>query len=133
MYFDIFIFFNSSIDPVIFLRETEQVHIKVKKEGLLKIYDKNPALFLDYFLIFQEFRRTVPTQTSSALSLAEKLTQTPDADIGWVLYAEILEKSENNPKKALGFYHKFLEDLPSSLLYEPVRFHVRKLQDQLKS
>ena len=72
-------------------------------------------------------------QTSSALSLAEKLTQTPDADIGWVLYAEILEKSENNPKKALEFYHKFLEEFPSSLLYEPVRFHVRELQDQLKS
>ena len=71
-------------------------------------------------------------QTSLALNLAEKLKQTTNADIGCILYAEIIETSGGDLGKALELYHKFLEDYPSSLLYEPVRFHARNLHNRLE-
>jgi hypothetical protein len=43
------------------------------------------------------------------------------------------KKSKNEPKKALDYYYRVLEEFPTSLLCEPVRFHVRKLNEKLKS
>ncbi|NOZ04358.1 MAG: tetratricopeptide repeat protein [FCB group bacterium] len=76
--------------------------------------------------------RVTLNQIPQALSLAQDLTQTPLADKGWVLTGEIIENRENDPQKALDYYHKILEDYPGSLLVEPVRFHIRALNQQLK-
>ena len=65
--------------------------------------------------------------------LAEQLTKTKLADKGWVLLGEIQEKIKGNPEEALNFYYKFLEECPESYLKEPVRLHIRKLKDHLKS
>jgi hypothetical protein len=65
--------------------------------------------------------------------LAEQLTKTKLADKGWVLLGEIQEKIKGNPEEALNFYYKFLDECPESYLTEPVRLHIRKLKDHLKS
>ena len=72
-------------------------------------------------------------QISEAEILSEQLTKTKLADKGWVLLGEIQEKFKENPEEALNFYYKLLEEFPESYLAEPVRLHVRKLKNQLKS
>ncbi len=76
--------------------------------------------------------RLTLNQIPKALSLAQDLTRTSMADKGWALTGEIVETREYNPQKALEYYHKILEDYPGSLLVEPVRFHIRALNHQLK-
>lgn len=65
--------------------------------------------------------------------LAEQLTKTKLAYKGWTLLGEIQEIYNGNNEEALKFYYKLLEEFPNSYLAEPVRLHVRKLKNHMKS
>ena len=72
-------------------------------------------------------------QISEAFELAEKLTHTKLAPTGLALLGEINEKYYDNMIEALDYYLKLLEKYPDSYLAEPIRLHVRSLNDQIKS
>ena len=111
-----------------------QKKLSESAEALYYLREQYPnASILSQAILREALIRKTLNQIPEALLLAEKLTQTQDGDIGWVLYGEILEKSKNEPKKALDYYYRVLEEFPASLLCEPVRFHVRKLNEKLKS
>lgn len=111
-----------------------QKKLSESAEALYYLREQYPnASILSQAILREALIRKTLNQIPEALLLAEKLTQTQHGDIGWVLYGEILEKSKNEPKKALDYYYRVLEEFPASLLCEPVRFHVRKLNEKLKS
>lgn len=66
-------------------------------------------------------------QSTHTLDLAEQLTKTELADVGYTLQGTVIEQAMNNHKLALDFYQVVLEDYPLSLLAEPVRHHIRIL------
>ncbi len=65
----------------------------------------------------------------NALKVASLLEDTRFADIGIIFMAEIFEKSLSNPEKAKSFYMRILDEYPSSIYAEPVRYHIRELQN----
>ena len=65
----------------------------------------------------------------NALKIASLLEDTRFADIGIIFMAEIFEKSLLNPEKAKNFYMRILDEYPSSIYAEPVRYHIRELQN----
>ena len=65
----------------------------------------------------------------NALKVASLLEDTRFADIGIIFMAEIFEKSLLNPEKAKNFYMRILDEYPSSIYAEPVRYHIRELQN----
>lgn len=71
--------------------------------------------------------RLAMEQPHHALDLAEQLTNTHLADMGWTLQGEIIEYELGNTTLAMDFYQVVLEDYPLSLLSEPVRYHIREL------
>ncbi len=72
-------------------------------------------------------------QIQNAEFLAEQLTKTKSAYKGWALLGEIQEIYMGNNEEALKHYFTLLEKYPDCYLAEPVRLHVRKLKDQMKS
>ena len=68
---------------------------------------------------------------SKSSELAEKLTNTKLAPMGLLLLGELYEKYEKDIAKALNYYYKLLEEHPDFYLSEPVRLHVRILNEQL--
>ena len=111
-----------------------QKKLSESAETLHYLQEQHPnASILPQAILREALIRKTLNQIPDALLLAERLTQTQDADIGWVLYGEILEKSENKPQKALDYYYKVLEEFPASLLCEPLRFHMRELNKKVKS
>ena len=91
------------------------------------------ASISDVAILREALVRLKLNQIPEAEILAEKLTKTKLADKGWVLLGEIQENIKETPEEALNFYYKLLEECPESYLIEPVRLHVRKLKDHLKS
>ncbi len=69
----------------------------------------------------------------NALTVASLLEGTRFADIGIIFTAEIFEKSLLNPEKAKNFYMRILDEYPSSIYAEPVRYHIRELQNATSS
>ncbi len=65
----------------------------------------------------------------NALKFASLLEDTRFADIGIIFMAEILEKSLLNPEKAKNLYMRILDEYPSSIYAEPVRYHIRELKN----
>ena len=67
-----------------------------------------------------------------ALLLAQSLEETKLADRGIILSGQIYELYMGEMEKALAAYMKILNEYPSSIFVEPVRYHIRKIQ-QAKS
>ena len=67
---------------------------------------------------------------NEALRLANLLVKTNIADRGIILTGQIHEIHLGNPQKALASYMKILNEHPSSIFAEPVRHHIRKLQQE---
>ena len=72
-------------------------------------------------------------QIQKAELLAEQLTKTKSAYKGWALLGEIQEIYNENNEEALKHYFTLLEKYPDCYLAEPIRLHVRKLKDKMKS
>lgn len=71
--------------------------------------------------------------SEGTLELSEQLLGTSLGDRGLALKGETLERLNQNPKSALKIYHQLLEDYPRSMLAEPIRRHLRKLNQSLES
>ena len=65
---------------------------------------------------------------TNALSYASLLNNTEFADKGIILSGQIYEIQEENIKTSLEQYMKILNDFSYSIYYEPIRYHVRKIQ-----
>ena len=65
----------------------------------------------------------------NALKVASLLENTRFADIGIIFTAEIFEKSLFDHEKAKKLYMRILDEYPSSIYAEPVRYHIRELQN----
>ena len=63
-----------------------------------------------------------------ALQYAFLLNETEFADRGIILAGQIYEMKKFDIEKALLQYMKILNDYSFSIYYEPVRYHVRKIQ-----
>lgn len=63
-----------------------------------------------------------------ALSLALSLNGTPMADRGIILAGQIYESKFLDTKKALEQYMRILDEFPNSIFSEPIRYHIRTLQ-----
>ena len=68
----------------------------------------------------------------NALQFASKLESTEFADKGIILSGQIYEKNIFNREKALEKYMLILDEYPSSIFSEPIRYHIRELK-QLES
>lgn len=68
----------------------------------------------------------------SALEYALDLSNTDLVDKGIILSGQIYEHNLKDPEKALGQYMKILDEHPSSIYSEPIRYHIRSLE-QLES
>ena len=65
---------------------------------------------------------------TNALSYALLLNNTEFADKGIILSGQIYEIQEKNIETSLEQYMKILNDFTYSIYYEPIRYHVRKIQ-----
>ena len=63
----------------------------------------------------------------SALEYALDLSDTDLVDKGIILSGQIYEHNLKDPEKALGQYMKILDEHPSSIYSEPIRYHIRSL------
>ncbi len=68
-----------------------------------------------------------------ALALAEVLSEGKMTDYGFVITGQILERLVGDQPAAVDSYHRLLENHPNSILAEPVRFHLRELNQSLGS
>jgi len=62
-----------------------------------------------------------------SLHFALSLKNTEFEDLGIILTAHIYELKLSNTDEALKNYMKIINDFPQSLHFEPVRYHVRKI------
>ena len=76
-------------------------------------------------LLFQRIQRY-----DDALLLAHSLEETKMADRGIILSGQIYELYMGEIEKALAAYMKILNEYPSSIFVEPVRYHIRKIQQE---
>ena len=65
---------------------------------------------------------------TNALSYALLLDNTEFADRGVILSGQIYETQDENIETSLEQYMKILNDFSHSIYFEPVRYHVRKIQ-----
>ena len=65
---------------------------------------------------------------NKSLKYASLLENTEFADKGIILAGQIYEKQELKIEKALEQYMKIINDFTFSIYYEPIRYHVRKIQ-----
>ena len=65
---------------------------------------------------------------ANALSYALLLENTEFADRGIILSGQIYEIQGENKDRPLRQYMKILNDFTYSIYYEPIRYHVRKIQ-----
>ena len=68
----------------------------------------------------------------NALQFASDLENTEFADKGIILSGQIYEKNIFDREKALEKYMLILDEYPSSIFSEPIRYHIRELK-QLES
>ncbi|RMF09778.1 MAG: hypothetical protein D6762_02810, partial [Candidatus Neomarinimicrobiota bacterium] len=87
-----------------------------------------PATGLGPYFLWQEatLRRSLG-QRNQARELAQALTGTTLGDQGWYLLGSLYEVEDGNPARAREAYFHILNEFPRSLLYEPVRVHIRSL------
>ena len=74
-------------------------------------------------LLFQRIHRF-----NDAINLTHSLSETDMADRGIILRGQIHEIHMGETEKALEAYMKILNEYPSSIFSEPVRYHIRKIQ-----
>ncbi|MEC9376558.1 MAG: tetratricopeptide repeat protein [Candidatus Neomarinimicrobiota bacterium] len=67
-------------------------------------------------------------QFEEALALALALEETPFADRGIILAGEIYETKYFETEKAMTSYMRILKEFPNSIFSEPIRYHIRKIQ-----
>ena len=77
--------------------------------------------------------RMVIDDASISLNIAKLLQKTSLAPEGVTAQGEIYEKSYNDTEKAMEMYNLLLEEYPMSMLAEPVRIKIRKLNTIDKS
>ena len=77
--------------------------------------------------------RMIIDDTSMSLDIAKSLQNTSLAPEGIAAQGEIYERLYNNTPKALEIYNLLLEEHPMSMLAEPVRIRIRKLNTLDKS
>jgi hypothetical protein len=70
---------------------------------------------------------------SISLNIAKLLQKTSLAPEGVTAQGEIYEKAYNDTEKAMEMYNLLLEEYPMSMLAEPVRIRIRKLNTIDKS
>ena len=63
-----------------------------------------------------------------SLEYALSLKTTEFADKGIILAGQIMENKKHEKKIALKYYMKIIDEFPYSVYYEPIRYHVRKIQ-----
>lgn len=64
----------------------------------------------------------------NALEFGSLLQGTDLADKGIILAGQIYELKLSNSEKALELYMRILDEYPSSIYLEPIRFHIREMQ-----
>ena len=64
----------------------------------------------------------------SALEYALDLSDTDLVDKGIILSGQIYENNLKDSEKALDQYMKILDEHPSSIYSEPIRYHIRSLE-----
>ena len=67
-------------------------------------------------------------QFEEALVLALALEETLFADRGIILAGEIYETKYFETEKAMTSYMRILKEFPNSIFSEPIRYHIRKIQ-----
>jgi hypothetical protein len=63
-----------------------------------------------------------------SLNLAISLEGTPLADRGIILAGQIYETKYLDVEKAMEQYMRILDEFPKSIFSEPIRYHIRTLQ-----
>ena len=98
-------------------------------EKLRFIVEQNPQAeisslaILRQALLFQRIQRY-----NDAILLTHSLVETDMADRGIILRGQIYEIHMGEIEKALEAYMKILNEYPSSIFSEPIRYHIRKIQ-----
>tara|TARA_X000000368_G_scaffold411578_1_gene396662 strand:+ start:4084 stop:6003 length:1920 start_codon:yes stop_codon:yes gene_type:complete len=103
-------------------------------EMLSYLRNKYPNASIVPIAILREcLLRMVVDDASISLNIAKLLQNTSLAAEGIAAQGEIYEKSFKNTKKAIEMYNLLIEDYPMSMLAEPVRIRIRKLNTINKS
>tara|TARA_Y100000590_G_scaffold470473_2_gene665480 strand:+ start:344 stop:2215 length:1872 start_codon:yes stop_codon:yes gene_type:complete len=102
----------------------EELHFLIEQNPDAEI---SSLAILRQALLLQRIQRY-----DDALLLAQSLEETKLADRGIILSGQIYELYIGEMEKALAAYMKILNEYPSSIFVEPVRYHIRKIQ-QAKS
>ena len=103
-------------------------------EMLSYLRNKYPNASIVPIAILREcLLRMVVDDASISLNIAKLLHNTSLAAEGIAAQGEIYEKSFKNTKKAIEMYNLLIEDYPMSMLAEPVRIRIRKLNTINKS
>ena len=109
-----------------FIRQKKLGDAAKELEYLVKSFPESPITSLTHLrLAMIHFQLENYT---NALGYALLLDNTEFADKGTILAGQIYEIQEKNIETSLEQYMKILNDFTHSIYYEPIRYHVRKLQ-----
>jgi hypothetical protein len=72
-------------------------------------------------------------QHTLALESLTLLEETPFADRAIILTGQIYEFVMGDKEKALSSFHQILDAFPNSIYFEPIRYHIRKLEQESKN
>ena len=67
-----------------------------------------------------------------SIQFSNKLKNTEFEDRGIILIGQIYEIKLSNIDKALESYMRLIDDYPNSIYFEPIRYHIRKIQEVKK-
>jgi tetratricopeptide (TPR) repeat protein len=98
---------------------------------LQKLYPNSSIFSLALFrksLIFNALN-----QHTLALESLTLLEETPFADRAIILTGQIYEFVMGDKEKALSSFHQILDAFPNSIYFEPIRYHIRKLEQESKN
>ncbi|MFL3006430.1 MAG: tetratricopeptide repeat protein [Candidatus Neomarinimicrobiota bacterium] len=110
----------------LFIRQKKLGDALKELEYLVESFPESPITSLAHLrLAMIHFRLE---NFTNALSYALLLDDTEFADKGIILTGQIYEIQEKNIEISLEQYMKILNDFTYSIYYEPIRYHVRKIQ-----
>jgi len=73
------------------------------------------------------------SKSKLALESLELLKDTFIEDRAIILTGQIYELNQSNIHNALKSYHRILDEFPESIYFQPVRYHIRTLEEKIKS
>jgi len=97
------------------------------------ILNNNKSEFLSNLIIRRAMLLIKQKNFDEALEILHSIINTSLGDKSIIMSGQIYEQAYNNPDKALEYYMTIINDYPDSIFFEPIRNHLRKIKNTIKS